>query len=152
MKQRNKNMNHFSNSRLIGSIMCFLMALSYNVKAQDAAKTSAGKVPAQVILKQLIESSGKKEQEVQMVVVTFAPGDSSKAHRHPIPTFVYVLEGEIESTFEGKVSHYRAGDAFYETPNGLHSGTKNMSKDKPAKLVAFFVGDKGVPFQVMEKH
>jgi len=72
-------------------------------------------------------------------------------YRHPTPTFGYALEGELESTFDGKVYHYKAGDAFYETPNGLHSGTRNMSKDKPAKLLAFFVGDKGTPFLVPEK-
>lgn len=86
-----------------------------------------------------------------MVIVEFAPGEISSAHRHPLPTFGYVLEGELESTFEGKVYHYKKGDPFYEFPNGLHSGTRNMSKDKPAKLLAFFVGEKGKPILVPEK-
>jgi len=86
-----------------------------------------------------------------MIVVTFAPGEVSTPHRHPNPTFGYVLEGDLESTFDGHVYHYKAGDAFYERPNGLHSGTRNMSKDKPAKLLAFVVGDKGKPVLIPVK-
>ena len=128
------------------------LAFALNTKAQEPAKSSDEKIPPRVILKQLIESSGAKEQEVKIVFVNFAPGEVSEPHRHPIPTFGYVLEGELESTFDGKVYHYKAGDAFFERPNGLHAGTRNMSKDKPAKLVAFFVGDIGKPFLIPEHH
>ena len=136
-------------SAITFSILC--VAFTLGAKAQHDGHSPVTDVPPRVILTQLIESSGLKEQEVKMVIVHFAPGEVSTPHRHPIPTFGYVLEGELESTFDGKVYHYKAGDAFYERPNGLHSGTRNMSKDKPAKLVAFFVGDKGKPFLVPEK-
>ena len=136
-------------STIILSVLC--VACIVNAKAQHGGHSEVTDVPPSVILTQLIETSGLKEQEVKVVIVHFAPGEVSTAHRHPIPTFGYVLEGELESTFDGKVYHYKAGDAFYERPNGLHSGTRNMSKDKPAKLVAFFVGDKGKPFLVPEK-
>ncbi|WP_431209908.1 cupin domain-containing protein [Puia sp. P3] len=128
------------------------LAFALNANAQGSGKPSDEKTPPRLILKQLIESSGAKEQEVKIVIVNFAPGEVSEPHRHPIPTFGYVLEGELESTFDGKVYHYKAGDAFFEKPNGLHAGTRNMSKDKPAKLVAFFVGDIGKPFLVPEHH
>lgn len=127
------------------------MAFTLNSKAQHSGKPTATDVPPQLILKQLIQTSGIKEQEVKMVIVTFAPGEVSTAHRHPNPTFGYVLEGELESTFDGHVYHYKAGDAFYERPTGLHAGTRNMSKDKPAKLLAFIVGDKGRPILIPEK-
>jgi quercetin dioxygenase-like cupin family protein len=147
--QRQLNITEMKKSAIIFSILC--IAFTINVKAQHSGKSNVTEVPPRVILTQLIESSGLKEQEVKIVIVNFAPGEASTAHRHPIPTFGYVLEGELESTFDGKVYHYKAGDAFYEKPNGLHAGTRNMSKDKPAKLVAFFVGDKGAPFLVPEK-
>jgi len=131
--------------------LAFSISFILTAKAQDSRKSTVTSIPPRVIFKQLIESSGLKEQEVKMVIVNFAPGEVSTPHRHPIPTFGYVLEGELESTFDGKVYHYKEGDAFYERPNGLHSGTRNMSKDKPAKLLAFFVGDKGIPFLVPEK-
>ena|ERR1700754_3733022 len=132
-------------------ILAFCAAFALNARAQDSGNAHAHGTPPRVILKQLIQTSGLKEQEVKMVIVDFAPGEDIAAHRHPIPTFGYVVEGELESTFEGKVYRYKAGDAFYERPNGLHARTRNMSKDKPAKLVAFFVGDKEKPFIVPEK-
>jgi quercetin dioxygenase-like cupin family protein len=132
-------------------ILAFCAAFTLNARAQHSDNVHANGTPPRVILKQLIQTSGLKEQEVKMVVVDFAPGEDIAAHRHPIPTFGYVVEGELESTFEGKVYRYKAGDAFYEKPNGLHARTRNVSKDKPAKLVAFFVGDKEKPFIVPEK-
>lgn len=130
--------------------VAFCLTFVMTAKAQHSGDSTAA-IPPRVIFKQFIETSGLKEQEVKMVIVNFAPGEVSAPHRHPIPTFGYVLEGELESTFDGKVYHYKTGDAFYETPDGLHSGTRNMSKDKPAKLLAFFVGDKGKPFLIPEK-
>lgn len=127
---------------------CVLLSTA---NAQTARKSERDKVPPRIILKQIIKTSGLKEQEVKMVIVKFAPGEVITPHRHPIPTFGYVLEGELESIFEGEVFHYKKGDSFYETPNGLHSSTKNMSKTKPAKLLAFFVGDQGEEFVVPEE-
>jgi len=132
-------------------LLAFSITFILTAKAQDSKKSTVTGIPPRVILQQLIESSGLKEQEVKMVIVNFAPGEISTPHRHPMPTFGYVLEGELESTFDGKVYHYKAGDAFYEKPHGLHAGTRNMSKDSPAKLLAFVVGDKGTPILVPEK-
>jgi len=142
-------MKNYRLQRSAALFVSLCVTFAFNVKAQEP---TVERIPPRVILKQLIESSGAKEQEVKIVIVNFAPGEISDPHRHPIPTFGYVLEGELESTFDGKVYHYKAGDAFFEKPNGLHSGTRNMSKDKPARLVAFFVGDKGKPFLVPEHH
>jgi quercetin dioxygenase-like cupin family protein len=85
-----------------------------------------------------------------MVLVSFAPGEVSGSHHHPVPTFGYVLEGELESTFEGKVYRHVAGDSFFEETNVPH-WTRNVSPDKPAKLLVIFIGDKGKPFLVPEK-
>lgn len=130
------------------------LAVSVSAQAQHKAEShtpTATAIPPKMIFKKLLNEGSLKNQEVQMVVVTFGPGESSAAHRHPIPTFGYVLEGELESTFEGKVYHYKTGDAFYEEPNGLHNSTRNMSPDKPAKLLAYFVGDAGKKFLIPEK-
>ncbi|KAA2243378.1 cupin domain-containing protein [Chitinophaga agrisoli] len=115
-----------------------------SVKAQQHDDVT--KTPPQVVLTKLLNTASLKNQEVKMVLVTFEPGEVSPGHRHPIPTFAYVIEGEFESTFDGKVYHYKAGDAFYEEPNKLHGSTKNLSKTKPVKLLAVFIGDKGKPF------
>jgi len=97
------------------------------------------------ILKQLLNGKGINNKEVQMEIVTFPPGSISSPHKHPCPTFGYLLQGELESVFDGIRHVYKAGDSFYEKPNGLHSLTRNNSKSEPAKLLVFFINDPSRP-------
>jgi len=125
-------------------VLCAAFITAYaqhDMKSVDITKT-----PPALIFKRVIDFPKLKNQEIQMVIVTFAPGEISGAHRHPIQTVAYVLEGEISSTFNGKVMRFKKGDVFYEDPNGLHAETKNLSAKKEAKLLVYFVGDKGKPF------
>jgi quercetin dioxygenase-like cupin family protein len=125
--------------------------MANTAKAQHSMTHEVSKIPPAVIFKKLLNTPGIKNQEVRMVLVTFAPGEISGGHRHPIETIGYVLEGEVESTFDGSVHRFKKGDAFYERPNGLHAGTKNLSKTKEAKLLVYFIGDPGKPFLIPEK-
>ena len=137
------------------NLLALCIAFTFGAKAQHTAHETENlkgtSVPPRLFFTHDLNLESTKDQELRMVLVTFGPGEKSAAHRHPIPTFGYVLEGELESTFEGKVYHYKKGDAFYEEPNGLHNGTRNPSKTKTAKLLAVFAGEKGKPFLVHEK-
>ena len=77
--------------------------------------------------------------------MNFPPGSTSPAHRHPCPTFGYLLEGELESVFEGKHHIYKQGDCFYEKTNGLHAVTRNNDPNKTAKLLVLFIAEKNKP-------
>jgi quercetin dioxygenase-like cupin family protein len=114
-----------------------LVTISVNVDAQQINDTT--------VLRHLLNGHGIDNKEVQMEVVTFGPGGISSPHRHPCPTFGYLLQGELESVFEGERHIYKAGDSFYEKPNGLHSLTRNNSKSEPAKLLVFFINDPAKP-------
>lgn len=73
-----------------------------------------------------------------MAEVTWQGGGFSDAHRHPGPTFVYVLEGELETQVEdGPVVRLKPGDTLYEPSMALHRATRNVHPDKPAKILAF---------------
>src|SRR5262249_1627994 len=66
------------------------------------------------------------------VEVSYDPGGSSAAHRHPGITIVYVLEGEIRSKVGAEPERtYKAGEMFLETPNQLHGVSRNASATKP---------------------
>ncbi len=117
-----------------------LLTSALGVHAQQITDTT--------ILKQLLNGQGINNKEVQMEIVTFAPGSVSSPHRHPCPTFGYLLQGELESVFEGVRHIYKPGDSFYEKPNGLHSLTRNNSKSEPAKLLVFFINDPHKPNSV----
>lgn len=78
--------------------------------------------------------------------VNFAPGQVSMPHRHAKSSFIYayVLSGTIRSQVEGEPARdYHAGDSWYEAPGAHHIQGENMSKTRPAKLLAVFVVDTG---------
>src|SRR5215510_1078703 len=77
-----------------------------------------------------------KGWSVTAVEVSYAPGQSSGAHRHPGITIAYVLEGEIRSKVgDGPEQTYTVGQMFLETPGQLHAVSRNGSTTKPAKLL-----------------
>jgi quercetin dioxygenase-like cupin family protein len=84
-----------------------------------------------------------------MVTVEYAPGASSAVHRHNASTFVYVLEGSVVMQVKGgEELTLGPGQMFYESPDDIHSVSKNASRTKPAKILVFFVKDKGAPATV----
>src|SRR6185436_14844233 len=80
------------------------------------------------------------------VEVSYGPGESTAAHRHPGITIAYVLEGEIRSKVgDDPEKTYRVGEMFLETPGQLHAVSRNASTTKPAKLLAVMLSEKGKP-------
>ncbi len=123
----------------------FKWVITAGLLVTSGLSVHAQQISDSTILKQLLNGQGIHNKEVQMEIVTFAPGSVSSPHRHPCPTFGYLLQGELESVFEGVKHVYKAGDSFYENPNGLHSLTRNNSKSEPAKLLVFFINDPSKP-------
>ena len=130
-----------------------LMLLAGIANAQTAMKKDSyvDTKHANLMTKKL-EGKGFLNKSVEMMVVDFPPLSRSPSHRHPCPTFGYVISGEIVSVFEGKTYRYKAGESFYETPNGLHSDARNDSKTVPAKLLVVYVRDTDKPSFVPTGH
>ena len=76
-----------------------------------------------------------------MLTVELAPGAASPPHRHNASTFVYVLEGSVVMQVKGgKEMTLGPGQTFYETPDDVHSVSRNASKTEPAKILVFMAG------------
>jgi quercetin dioxygenase-like cupin family protein len=89
------------------------------------------------------------EKEGSVAIVEFPPGTSSAAHRHNAHVFVYVLEGSLVMQVKGgQEVTLKAGETFYEKPDDIHVVSKNASTTAPAKILTFFVKDKGAPTTV----
>lgn len=76
--------------------------------------------------------------------VDYPPGGASIPHTHAKSSFIYayVVEGSIESKVNNEKSKiYQAGQSWFEEPGAVHSISRNVSKTKPAKLLAVFVVD-----------
>ena len=85
-----------------------------------------------------------KDWSVTAVEISYAPGESSTAHRHPGITIVYVLEGEVRSKVgDDPEKVYTRGQMFMETPNQLHAVTGNANKTNPARFLAILLAEKG---------
>ena len=102
-----------------------------------------------LLTKELAGVSGK---EGVMLTVEYPPGASSSKHRHNAHTFVYVLEGSIVMQIEGgKAVTLGPGQTFYESPDDVHTVSKNASDLQSAKFLVFFVKDKGAPASIPVK-
>ena len=69
----------------------------------------------------IAEKLDGKEAKATTVVVTLDAGQESAPHRHPGPTFGYVLEGEYEWGIDDQPTKVlKAGETFYEPTGCQH--------------------------------
>lgn len=86
------------------------------------------------------------DQEIVVLEVEYPPGVSSASHRHNAHTVVYVLEGTVTMQVEGgEMQTLSVGEVFYETPNDIHSVSRNASDTESAKILVFFLKKKDAP-------
>jgi quercetin dioxygenase-like cupin family protein len=84
--------------------------------------------------------------QVKLVEVTYPPGGFSLPHTHPFPAIAYVTEGAVRIQIKGEPEAiYKAGEIFYEAPNGEHLVSANASHTQPAKLIACVICDNDKP-------
>src|SRR5581483_2460355 len=125
------------------NVLFVLGIAAAGLAAQDAAREA--KVTP-LMTKDLAGIAGK---EGTMVTVEYPPGGSSAEHRHNAHTFVYILEGSVVMQVKGgREVTLGPGQTFYESPEDVHTVSRNASKTKPAKFLVFFVKDKGAPATV----
>jgi len=87
--------------------------------------------------------------KVTMVEVSYPPGGASQPHSHPCPVVGYVTEGAIRFQVKGEPERVlKAGDSFYEPPNGVHQVSANASPTEPAQLIAYMLCDHETPLSL----
>jgi quercetin dioxygenase-like cupin family protein len=105
------------------------------------AQTAGGR---KIVFEHDLPDLNLKNWSVTVVEVSYAPGESSGAHRHPGITIAYVLDGEVRSKVgDDPEQRYTTGQMFLETPNQLHAVSGNASATKPARLLAVMLAEKG---------
>jgi len=61
----------------------------------------------------------------------------------------YVIEGAVRMQVKGEPeATYKAGQSFYEAPNGVHAISANASKTERARFLAYFTCDRESPLTV----
>jgi quercetin dioxygenase-like cupin family protein len=85
-------------------------------------------------------------QEMRVIEISLAPGQSSSPHRHNAHVFVYVLEGRVNMQVTGgPVMTLGPGETFYESPSDVHSVSANASATEPAKFLVHMLRTEGTP-------
>jgi quercetin dioxygenase-like cupin family protein len=87
--------------------------------------------------------------KVHTIEVTYPPGATSTAHRHPCPVVGYMISGTMKmQVSEQPEATYKAGDSFVEMPTDVHRMATNPSTDTPAVFLVTFVCDRETPLSV----
>ena len=82
--------------------------------------------------------------QITAVLAEVAPGGQVGRHLHPVPLFVYILEGTLTIDMEKHGVHaFKAGEGLAEIVHTWHNG-RNLG-DKPCKFLIVFAGQKGTP-------
>ncbi len=126
------------NSRIAALFAAAVLVLS---GIQPLAAQQPPSVKRNMLLKQDMTIPGR---EAVMAVVEIPPGGAEGRHTHPAEVYALMLEGSLVLEREGQPTEtVKAGDHFYVAPGQIHQGINKGTV--PAKLVAFFVAEKGKP-------
>ena len=133
---------------LVGALMLVVLPCSAAV-AQDDPLPSG--FETQAVLKSTKTADGDPLQlpqtatpEIVSVIGTLEPGGRTARHQHPVPVYVYVMEGELEVVTDGGQPRiYKAGDAFLESVNRWHQAFNKAASQ--TKILVVFIGEEGKP-------
>jgi quercetin dioxygenase-like cupin family protein len=89
--------------------------------------------------------------EVSSVILTLPPGGKTDWMTHPVPGYLYILEGELTVEFaDGHHLVFKQGQAFMQARTkwhrGINTGTGQM------RFLAVFFGEKGTPVILNPPH
>lgn len=102
------------------------------------ARTSSQDFRVKELLQKDISKYAGGDMLLSVAEITLAPGATGTKHRHPGPTFVYVLAGDVQAEFEGVAERtYHTGETMYEDPRQLHISTRNLSGSESARILVF---------------
>jgi quercetin dioxygenase-like cupin family protein len=82
--------------------------------------------------------------EVTSAILTVPPSGKTEWMTHPVPGYVYVLEGTLTVEFEdGHRLTFHSGQGFLQARTKWHRGINQGTE--PLRFLAVFFGAKGVP-------
>ena len=147
-----KSMGSYSKYLRVAAIAsCTLLAVRHPTWGQGTSPNSHGaaKDRAHIVLSKDLPALDGSHVRVTLVEVNYGPGEASSPHSHPCAVIGYIVDGAIRTQVEGEPEMtYKAGESFYEAPNGVHLVSANASSTQPAKLVVYLICDHDTPLSV----
>jgi quercetin dioxygenase-like cupin family protein len=128
----------------------YAMPVVSTALAGSPAMSAVGVEPPIPLLKATVTETGDPlkypatgKPEITSFIATIQPGGHTALYRHPVVTFVYVLDGEFEVHHGAAVRSYKAGEALIE-PIGMPMQGFNRGAG-PLRLLVVNVGEEGQP-------
>jgi quercetin dioxygenase-like cupin family protein len=128
--------------------LAFILALAVAAAMAPRASAEDGGYPLEPLLStgttiigETIHYPKTGPAHVNAAIIKLAPGGKTIVHKHGVPLFAYILEGELTVDY-GKHGRrtYKQGQSFMEAMNAAHFGV-NTGK-KPVRLLAVYMGAK----------
>lgn len=144
-------MSSFGKCIRVGAVIfCGRLVLSHSAWSQVAPDPqTTAKDRARIVLSKTLPTLDGTQLKATLVEVNYGPGEASPPHSHPCAVVGYVVEGALRTQVNGEPERtYKAGESFYEAPNGVHLVSANASSTEPAKLVAYLLCDHDSPLSV----
>jgi quercetin dioxygenase-like cupin family protein len=130
----------FLSSTLLIGIAIGLASWGTVLNAQEPKRTD-------VLTSDLAGIAGKR---ATIYRVEIPPGVAAGRHRHPVDTFVYVLDGTLTLEQDGQGPRtLKAGEVFQEVPGGIYNARNTGTR--PLMLLVVSLGEKDQPFSVPVK-
>ena len=123
-----------------------LAALMINLAAGTALADGYPAIPlfsgSKTVMDEDIAYPATGKAHVNALIVVLAPGERTVLHKHGVPTFIHILEGEVTVDYEGRGTRtYRQGESFLEAMNVTHAGLN--TGQVPVKILAVYMGADG---------
>ena len=84
------------------------------------------------------------EPVVSSEILTVPPGGVSRWMTHPVPAYLYILQGDLTLEFaDGKRETFHTGQALLQSQTKWHRGRNDGQV--PLRFLAVFLGSKGTP-------
>lgn len=136
------------------------VAAAFSLTASFAAFAQDGKAAAGVSRKEVLATATNlvpapiaypaEAAKVTAELVIFEPEGHTALHQHPVPSFVYVLEGQLEVRIKGKEPmRFTSGQSFVEVQD-TDIQAFNVAAG-PTKLLVVYSGAEGKPNAVASK-
>jgi len=133
------------------TIVCCWLVAGHFAWGQVYVSTSREptKDRARTVLSKPLPKLNGDHLKAVLLEVRYGPGEASSPHSHPCAVIGYVVQGSLRTQVQGEPEMiYKAGESFYEAPNGVHLVSANASSTEPAKFVAYLLCDRDTPLSV----
>ena len=123
----------------LGALLTGLMGASALADGYPAIPLYSG---SKTVMDEDIAYPTSGKAQVDALIVVLAPGEKTLVHKHGVPTFIHILEGEVTVDYGDRGTRtYKQGESFLEAMDVAHAGLNTGSV--PVKILAVYMGADG---------